>query len=82
MTAALDDLQRAVQTLMCTDDYTVAEQGGDYAVLHYVHNSPPHPRIVIRVEQPAEPAAEPWCTQHGALRRLCACNTEPTGDRP
>lgn len=52
MTATLDDLQRAVWTLMCTDDYTVAEQGSDYAVLHYVHNSLPHPRIIITVEQP------------------------------
>ena len=50
----MTDLERAMWTLMCTDDYTVVEQTDDYAVLHYSHNSPPHPRIIIRVEQPSE----------------------------
>ena len=53
----MNDLERAVWSLMRTDDYTVTGQGEDWAELHYVHNSPPHPVIRIEVRQPEGDAA-------------------------
>lgn len=49
----MTDLERAVWTLMATDDYKVVSQDARRAVLHYVHNVPPHPEIVVTVEWPA-----------------------------
>ena len=44
----MTELERAIWLLMQTDDYLVVDQGENWAELHYVHNSPPHP--VTRIE--------------------------------
>ncbi len=41
-------LERAIGTLMATDDYTITGNGDDWAELIYVHNDPPHP--VLRIQ--------------------------------
>lgn len=50
--ARMTDLELAVWHLMSTDDYEVVSRTAESATLICVHNEPPHPRIVITVEEP------------------------------
>jgi hypothetical protein len=48
----MTDLERAVWTLMSTDDYTALEQGDGHAVLIYIHGDPPQPHITLTMSGP------------------------------
>lgn len=43
----MTDLERAVQTLLSTDDYEIVGRGLGWVKLIYVHNDPPHPVIQV-----------------------------------
>jgi hypothetical protein len=45
----MNDLERAVWTLMCTDDYSIVSQTANAATLVYVHNGA---RITLTATEP------------------------------